>query len=417
MTEKTESGLEPKQPSGIRTAAVLCIQLMVMGVAVITPGLAILQEYWSGDPLTTALPVTLISTLPTLTTMLGIIVSGSLLGKVKPKYLAIAASAIYVVFGTLPFFVYGSYAFLLVCRAICGIGIGLMNPLANTIILGCYSGSRKDSLIGYGTLMMNGGGMILQTLGGVLAGIGTGARYMFLAHLFGLIALVFAFMLPDPDMYQGEDTAAEPKEVEDAQQGKAKMPASVWVIALLLFFFNMLNYPTMLNCSTFLTDSGIGSESAATIAAMALNCYTIFGMVSSALFGQVFKRIPQWTISLGFLLNAVGIALIVVVGGTAGVCVGMSMLGLGFNLVFPAAFSWCGAVCDPAANAKAVSTIQTMINLASFLSTYWMVLCGIIFGDTVYVPGYIALVYCVIALLVAFFYNPWRGRKTEAAAA
>ena len=415
MTVATEAAMAPKQPSGIRTAAVMCIQLMLMGFGVVTSGMAILTEYWSSNPLTTFLPVTLISTLPTLTTIFGILISGALIGKVKPKVLAIIASLIFVVFGVMPFFYY-NYAFLLVCRALCGIGLGLMNPIANTIILGCYSGSKKDSLLGYGTLMMNGGSLVFNTLGGVLAGVGTGGRFIFLAHLFGLVALVFAFLLPDPDLYQGEaqEAPAESEDVQDAP--KAKIPGSVWFLGIVLALFNVCNYPAMLNCSTILMNSGIDSSTAATVAAMALNCYTIFAMIGGGIFGTIFKKIPQWVIPIGWALCALGAFFIFVVSNVPAIYAGLILIGFGFDIVYPCAFSWCGAVSAPAAYAKGISTIQTMMNVGSFLSTYWLVLCGILFGDAIYAPGYVEILFCAIFAVVFAFYNPWKGKKTEAAA-
>ena len=418
MTERTDLGMGPKEPSGVRTAAVLMIQLLCAGVSLITPAMAILQEYWGSNPLTSALPVTLISTLPTLTTMLGVLISGALVGKaVKPKTMAVVASVFFIVFGTLPFFFYGSYALLLVCRALCGIGIGLMNPLANTIILGCYSGSKKDSLLGYSTLMINVGVLVLATLGGVLAGYGEGARFVFLSHLTGIISLVFAFMLPDPDLYQ-EDVAQEGVEdAEDAGKKKAKIPGSVWFCAFLLFFYGFFNYPTMLNQSTFIMNNGIDSAAAATLAALSSNCNTILGMVSAALFGRIFKKTPRWTMSVGMLSCAFGAFLIAGISTVPCICIGQGFLGFGFRLWYPACFSWVSEVSDPAANARGVSLMGILMNLGNFVSTYWLAFITMVTGDGVYFPCYVEICYLVLAAILVAFLNPWSGRKAKEPAA
>ena len=415
MTETTEAGLAPKQPSGIRTAAVMCIQLINMGVCAITPAIAVLTEYWGSNPLTAALPVTLVSTIVTLTTMLGIVISGALVNKVKPKILAIIASVLFTFFGVLPFFIYNSYIFLLVCRALCGIGIGMMNPLGNAIVLGCYAGDKKDSLLGYGTLMMNGGGMVLQTVAGVLAGVGVGGRYVFLAHLFGIIAIIFAFLLPDPDLYQGEAAQEAPEGVEEAPKEKAHLPGSVWIVAIIIFGFNVLNYPAMLNCSSVLLDIGVSESNASFIASMALNCYTIFGMIASAIFGKVFQKIPSLTMPLGFLCAALGIFLIIVPGNIACVCIGMALIGGGFCLVYPACFSWCNAVCDPSSYASGISVIQTLMNFGGFVATYWMLLLAALTGESVYSAGWAECIGCIAFAIIFLLYNPWKGKKAQEA--
>lgn len=92
--------------------------------------------------------------------------------KVKYRTLALTGCIIFTVSGTLPAIVGGSFAFILVTRALVGIGLGLMAPLGNALIIGLYEGQKQAAYLGYGTLLMNGGGIVLQMLGGALADVG-----------------------------------------------------------------------------------------------------------------------------------------------------------------------------------------------------------------------------------------------------
>ena len=154
---------EEKRISPIGTAAIMCLFLVSMGFTVVTPAMATLGAHYAGKD------VTWISTLPTLFTVIATALAGSVMGKkVKYRTLAIAAGVLYLIGGCAPA-LFDNYAGMLVCRAILGFGLGLMAPLGNALIVGNYKGQKQASLLGYGTLFMNGGGIILQMLGGALA--------------------------------------------------------------------------------------------------------------------------------------------------------------------------------------------------------------------------------------------------------
>lgn len=417
MTAAVDTEFAPKQPSGIRTVAVLLIQLIGMGFVVVTPAIAVFMEHFGADAAATGLPVTLISTLPTLTTVIGILLSGFLMGKVlKHRTIAIIATLLYVIFGTLPALMY-NYVTVLICRALCGLGLGLMNPLANAIILGCYTGNKQASLLGFGTLIMNGGGIILQTLGGILAGMpdASGAltgQLVFWAHVFGIIAVIFAFLLPNPEI---------PTTDAEGRKAKVKIPGSVWVIAVILAIFQLLNYPAMLNVGTIMLDpihmgDGVVSlEEVGFLASMALNMFTIFGMVAGAIFGQIFKRIKKWTIPLGFLLCAIGIACVIMVPNAIVMCIGLGLIGLGFDFVLPACTAWVGVVATPQSYPLSLTAIMIGIQLGSFLSTFWLEMLAGTVGDPVYFPGYIEAIFCVAMAVLFVFFNPFKNENKAGA--
>ncbi|MGI6216042.1 MAG: MFS transporter [Coriobacteriales bacterium] len=414
MTVDANAQYAPKQPSGIRTLAVLMIQFVLMGFVVVTPAIAVFMDHFGPDAAATGLPVTLISTLPTLTTCIGILLSGFLVGKfVKHRTMAIIATLTFTIFGFLPAIFY-NYITVLICRAACGLGLGLLNPLASAIILGCYSGNKQASLLGYGTLIINGGGIVLQTLGGILADIDTSGQLVFWAHLLGFVSVIFAFLLPNPEL---PTTDSQGKKV------KVHIPGVVWIICLVYVIFQVLNYPAMLNAGTIMMDpehmggNALSLDNVGFMASMALNVFTILGMIAGAAFGTVFKHMKKWVIPLGWFLCALGILCVVAGNHPVWLCVGFGLLGLGFDWVAPAYTSWIGIAANPASYPMCITAVQISQQLGAFLATFWLQLLTMTVGDAVYFPGYIEFAFCIIFTVIFLFVNPWKNKKAEEAAA
>ncbi len=384
---------EEKRISPIGTAAIMCLFLVSMGFTVVTPAMATLGAHYVGKD------VTWISTLPTLFTVIATALAGSVMGKkVKYRTLAIAAGVLYLIGGCAPA-LFDNYAGMLVCRAILGFGLGLMAPLGNALIVGNYKGQKQASLLGYGTLFMNGGGIILQMLGGALAEMNW--QLVFWGHAFGLIGLVMAFFLPEPDA-----PAAVP---EAASAGKKeKMGKAVWLIAILFIVFNILNYPIMLNISTLFEIRNAGG---ATVAATGLSLYTVAGCVAGLVFGTLFKFAKRWCIALGYILCGLG-ALCIYVGQNAAIMtLGLILIGFGFSTVMPAFFAWVGVVTPASTVAGAISICMAVMNLGGFVSSFWLKLLTAIFGENILSGIMIEIVVFLIIGVIFLIYSPFKEKK------
>jgi len=271
---------EKRKVSPLSTAAILSLSLIAMGVTAVTPAMATLAQHFAGKD------VSWISTLPTLFVVIATIVAGSLMGKgVKYRTLAITACLLYLVGGCAPAF-FDSYSGTLICRAVLGLGLGLLSPLGNALIIGLYDGQKQASMLGYSTLCMNAGGIILQMLGGSLAEMGW--NYTFYAHAFCLIGLVMALFLPEPKKQA-------PVKNSQAAGPKEKVSAMVWIIGILFMLFNILNYPIMMNISVLFEVRNAGGAAAA---ATSLSLFTVAGCVAGLVYGKIFQFLQRWSLTL-----------------------------------------------------------------------------------------------------------------------
>lgn len=387
--------MEEKKVSGLSTLSILSLFLISMGVTVVTPAMATLAQHFAGHD------VSWISTLPTLFVVVGTFVAGSVMGKaMKYRTLAIVSCILYLIGGCGPAF-FDNYMITLVFRAILGFGLGMMSPLGNALIIGLYKGQKQASMLGYGTLCMNAGGIVLQMLGGSLASIPeVGWKYVFYGHAFCLVGLVMAFFLPEPEVPAAAAAA-------DAPKTKEKMNGIVWVIAGLFCLFNVLNFPIMMNISVLFEVRNAGG---ATAAATSLSLYTVAGCVAGLLFGKIFQLMQRWCLAIGYALCGLG-ALCVYVGTSGPVMtMGLMLIGFGFSIIMPCFMAWTGMATPPSTVAAATSILMALMNLGGFLSSFWLQLLNAVAGENLY-SAIIVEVVVFFATAAAFvFYSPFKKK-------
>lgn len=389
--------MEEKKVRGSGLAAIMTLYFVSMAITVVTPAMATFMEHWPDK----AEYISYISTLPTLFIVIGTFLAGTIMGrKIKYRTLAIIASVIALIGGVGPAF-FDSFELTLVCRAVMGFGAGLLAPLGNALIVGLYKGQKQASILGYGTLFMNAGGIVLQMLGGFLAGTGDrGWQMVFWGHALLIVAVIMSFFLPEP-----------PKEEVVSDSGKKEsMSKKIYVIAALIFLYNLFAYPIMLNMSTLFVQRNTGGPA---VAATALSLYTVAGVVAGFVFGFLFKAVKRMVITLGMALCGLGFLLVFFGSSMIVMTVGLVIVGFGFSTFFPAFMAWMGMVTPPSTVAMASSLILACMNLGGFVASPYNSLLMSIFGaDHFILPMIlIAIVFDFAVAVIFIFTSPFKEKK------
>lgn len=387
--------------NGVSITAVSLIAIMAMflvnrGVNIVTPAMNTFFQHFSDYSQDM---VSMISTLPNLTLVIGSLVVGMIVGKkVKYRTMAIVGSLLYLIGGVLPYF-FDDLMMTLVCRLIFGFGLGLIYPLANALLTGIFDGDKRAAMLGYGTFLLNIGGIILQTLGGVLADISW--QMTFLAHAVSLLALVCAFLLPEP---QAKAPAA-------SGEKKRWLTRDVMVIGIFFFVIMLMLYPMMLKLSTIYADRlGVG----ATVASTALSLYTVLGAIGGFTFGTFFKKLKRWVLPISALLMTVGIVMVYYGNSYAVMTVGVCIVGLGFGYTMPGLLTWNGKVSAPGTAATSTAFVLALMNLAGFVSTFYLQAFTAVFGESVYSPIMASMIVMAVVTVIFLAYSPFK-QKAEAA--
>lgn len=377
------------QVKPISAFTILTLAFFGMGVGTITPALNAIFVQFSDLPITTLL---LVSTLPSLLVIPATIIAGAVAGsKVKYKTLAILGMTLFVLGGVAPYFA-TDFTVILIERAVFGIGLGIMSPLANSLVMGLYEGDKVATMTGMVTLAMNIGGMVLQFMGGYFAAIGW--NYSFLPHALGIISLLMViFFLPEP--------AKAPVAAGAALVPKEKLPLKVWITVLVYGIFTLTIYPMLVNMSTLIVNRELGTTATAGIV---LAFLTIGGMLAGSVFGKVFKISSRFVLGLGFGIAAIGMAIVVFATNVIILTIGVFIIGFAMSTLIPACMMIIGMTAKPMQMAFAVSLFFAGMNLFGFLSTYWIGAIAGITGDAVTAPIMVGMgvqaMLCVIYLVI-----------------
>jgi len=163
-----------------------CSFFMGMGVHMVAPVIPEIMSFFKVNETRVGLIMSLF-TFPT------IILSpfiGSLADKFGRKIFLAGGIFLYGISGTLPVFLNFNFNFLLVSRAIQGIGFAAAMPLTVTVLGDFYDGSKEVAAQGIRTFFLGVGGFLFPLLGGTLAILGWNYPFIFFS-----LAILFAFLM------------------------------------------------------------------------------------------------------------------------------------------------------------------------------------------------------------------------------
>lgn len=385
--------------SKLNIAAVMAIFFIVMGIGTITPAIANIAAAYPDIAFTT---IILANTLPSLFIIPSSLIAGAVAGsKIKYKTLALTGLALFIIGGMAPAFFNESFNTVLIFRAIFGIGLGVISPLGNALIMGFYEGQERATMLGAGSFVMNLGGIVLQFLGGAFAGVSW--ELCFIAHFPAIISFFIVLL------YLKEPQAVKSKALGGKAVSKEKMPVSVWVISSIFGLTLMLIYPMLVNMSSILSEvKQIGGP---TSSAVVLSMYTVGGAVSGILFGKLYEKTKRFIIPFMFVGGALGVGIIILGNSLLMVTAGVFIVGLTYLMSMPFTAMLLGMYAPPTQSAMAMSVMMAVMNAFAFISTYWIGLTGSLTGDIFMGPLYATVIGFISIGVIFLFVNPYPKGK------
>ncbi|MGN0268195.1 MAG: MFS transporter [Lachnospiraceae bacterium] len=387
-----------KQNSAVSIAAIMSLYLVYLGTAEISPALATPAQHFAGKN------ITWISTIPSLFLVIGSAVSGAVMGrKIGFRNLGIVSSILVLAGGCAPA-LFDNYMLLLVCRAVLGFGLGLQAPLENALIIGNFEGQKRAALLGYGTLCMNAGGIIMQLLGGTLASISWQAAFW--GHGFAVIALIMAFFIPEPAPNLSDSEAGSSPD----HKKTVRASGIVWIIGLVLFIYNVTANTVLITVSQLFESRNAGGAAAA---GLSLSLYTLAGCFAGLIFGKLFQIATKWCLSIGYFFCAAGAALAYFGHSVGLMTAGLVLMGFGFAIVFPAVMAWTGMVSSPENAGASSSRVLACMNLGAFVGSFWLILLKIFFENAITANLMFSIVSFAAAGIIFLFRSPFGGKAAS----
>lgn len=276
------------------------------------------------------------------------------------KMLFIIAHVIYLIGGLLPMMA-TSYEMILAGRFLFGLGVGMFQPLLNSVITVLYSDDKKRSdMIGFGNAFFCAGGVACQMVGGILCMISW--QTTFLYYLVGAVSFIFTIILfKEPTVEQGDMLAA--------QKQKFRLPAMVWVYLVLFILEMVFWYPSLMYTSVLMDMHSMGTPFDA---GFIMSFFTIVGIPVAILWGPFYRIVKKWGLPIAEWL----VALCMIVGYFAFQAESMPLLYVAFAIMgfgqtwHGTAFTIrMGMIVNAATAAMALGLQSSLMNLGGFIST------------------------------------------------
>lgn len=343
--------------------AIIALFVVMPGVLIVNPAIQTIAEAY---PTISYTMVLMISTIPLLIVVPMSLISGAIAGnKVRYKPLLAVSMLLYISGGSMPFLFRDFYA-VLAGRVIYGIGVGLLTPLANGLVIQLYEGQKQANMMGIGAMVINVASTIFMLLSGWLSAINL--HWIWLIHLICIVPLVLMMLyLPEPE-----------KVKEQQQQIKVKMPISVYLLSAATIFFYMNQSTTLLTMSTIITTENIGN---ATTAGTVLALYTVGGILGGSIFGKYFQLFGKMTNPSALVLMSLGWGIVYFAGTIPLIIIGCMIAGIGFFILYPGLVLDAGHRVPVAASAMVSAMILSSINFGGFLASLYIGLLSQLFSN------------------------------------
>ncbi|HEY3424738.1 MAG TPA: MFS transporter [Negativicutes bacterium] len=368
-------------------AAVLSISLLLMGAGAVSPALATMMEAFpNANPST----VMLIMTLPSMTMVIFSLIYGKIAHSLKRKTGFYISMLFFLVGGIGPVLV-NDLTTVLVMRAIFGISLGLLNPLATILVADFFAGTERESMMGMQSAFVNIGGIFWQLLGGILCAINW--HYTFLSYFLGAaVLLVVFFFLPEPEKIQSSS-------VGDGQA--SGLSWKVYIVEFSLFVYNLLLFVFITNVAVEIVGDKLGNS---TSVGLALTVFTVGGLLTGLMFGKIIGVFTRFTIAVGWIVTGIGFAFIANVHDFNLLIAGCFIAGIGFATTMPASFVRMSYLAQPAAIPLAFGLSYAFMGVGQFLSPLVVEIVANFFGHgpgrfPILISGYMIAVIGAIILI------------------
>lgn len=382
------TGINKKQMIGI-FAFCFCAMTTNLTMGIIA---YIMQSYSAVSPTTVAN----ILTMPALVGTIYAFCVGFLHKKIPAKYLILLAQGAVFLYGMIFLFLGGTapIGVLLFAAGLAGIGQGSSNTLlAIALSEAVPDPERRGGVMGICMSVMNIGGVIFTTLGGMLAV----ERWNNAYYLYFIVLASMTLQLIFLPLGKANEAPGGKEEKKDT----GKLPLKVWLISAHYFIFFLALYVFGLNVSEYvITTHKLGTSVESGIAT---SMVTVGGVAAGMFFGAYSKKLKKLTVPVLMGLTVIGLVIPIFVTTSilaiyiCGLLLGFAMMGAN-----PYIMGLLGEIVPPEQYSKALSIFSGFMNGGMVVAvTVIAFITQLICGDGSHVPtkfvvGAIGAAFCFI---------------------
>ena len=359
-----------KQMKLMNYVAILSIFLFSGAGTFMNAAVQTMMDAW---PQLSPTTVRMVTSLPSLLSLPVTILIGSIAGKkLSFRFCAIFGTALIAAAGIAPYFFYQNWYVVLAFRALVGIGVGFV-AMRNSLILKSVPESKQAAIVGYGSSLMNLGGMLAAPIVGFLVSFGW--QKAFLYDLLALVpVLLMLFWLKEPDAEDMADIPVQSAGVP-SDLATARTDWRTFFYIIVQFIGTMALFPLLSGMSTYMAAEGIGS---AVTAGFAVSAYNLAGVLINLVLSPILKKLGHHVLWVMNLLFAVSMAIIVLLPNVPMVMAGAALAGLTFNTTMSVYQVYNGRTAGRLSTLTSTMLIAAL-SLGNFSSVYFINFCHAIF--------------------------------------
>ena len=297
----------------LERASILALSLVLITSFSISSALPAMFDYYQGYPKE---QIELLASLPSFGIMIMLLLNG-FLEKIFPERLQISLGLLILsLSGTAPFW-YQAYPFVFGTRILFGLGVGMINAKAISIISERYQGKTRIQMLGLrGSAEVVGASLITLAVGQLLA---FGWTATFLAYSAGFLVLTL-YLLFVPYGKEKKEVKKKEKKEKEASRLTREMKGLIFILAIEAAVVVCTNTAITIRIPSLMVERGLGD---AQLSSFVLSVMQLIGIVAGVSFSfliSIFKeKLLLWsgiTFGLGQIVIALSPSLWVVVAGS-----------------------------------------------------------------------------------------------------
>ena len=302
---------EEKMKQFLEKVSILSLSLVLITSFSISSDLPAMFDYYQGY---STGQVELLVSLPSFGIMAMLLLNG-VLERMFPERLQLTLGLlILTISGTAPFW-YQGYYFVFATRLLFGIGVGMLNAKAISIISERYHGKTRIQMLGFrGSAEVVGASILTLAVGQLLA---FGWTATFLAYAAGLVVLVL-FLLFVP--YGKVEVHESNHQTEEAVKLTRSMKQLIFFLATVAAVIVCTNTAITFRIPSLLIEAGFGDAQLSSLVLSAMQLIGILAGISFSFLISTFKErlllVAGVTFGIGQIIIALAPSLWVVVAGS-----------------------------------------------------------------------------------------------------
>ncbi len=346
--------------------SVYAIALMMMGVIGITSALATIGANF---PEASQTMVQNLIAIPCFAIIPTTIIVGKLMETVPKKVIAAIGAVCFLTGGIVPAFATSSFAFILVMRAVLGVGVGIAQVVSTALVADNFTGEEQQKVQGTLQASQMGGIAVMVFVGGWLADIQW--NYVFYVHILAVVTLLaILFVLPMQSVGAGKGEAGEKHSV------RLTKATWLWVLFMFCIFISVQVYSIFL--SFLVQERGLGT---AADSGLGLAFFAIGGVVMGLLYSSLVKVSGKCSVAIGCFMLSASYFIMAYAPNMALCHVGSLLLGMAVSTIVPGIMIYTGQTVDAFSVGMAISLVTCAQNFGQCVCAYIVNPLAALFSD------------------------------------